>query len=268
MNLLFDIGGTKMRLVRSRDDNSFDEPVVVPTPATFGEALTLLSSEAAEILGGETPGMVIGGLAGLYDDKKGELLRAPHLSDWVGKPILKNLTEAFGAKVNIHNDADLGALGEACFGAGKGFRRVAYLTISTGVGGGLIENGEIVRGQYSLEPGHQIIEGGKTLEELISGTAIEAKHGQKPAEISNPEIWSLAARHLALGLHNVILHWSPEVIVLGGSMMKSVGIPLDQVVDHLRLIHKIYPTLPEIRLGALGDQCTLYGALALQPSFR
>lgn len=252
-----------MRIARARSNEAFDEPSILPTPATFAEALTMIGVEVVSLTGGEKPARVVGGVAGALAADNDLLVRAPHLTDWMNRKVGSALAEAIGTPVELYNDADLATLGEANFGAGKGFQRVAYLTISTGVGGGLVQGGEIRRGRYTLEPGHQIIENGQTLEELISGTALEAKYNQKPYEIKDEAVWEEAARRLAVGLHNVIVFWSPEIIVVGGSMMKEIGIPLDKTIDHLRFIHKIYPELPEIRSGALGDQGGLYGALVL-----
>ena len=263
MIIVFDIGGTKIRVARLRDKDSFDEPSIIATPASFTEAVDLIASEVIGLTAGEKPAQLIGGIAGVLGEDSDLLVRAPHLSDWVGRKVASALREAVGCPVRLFNDADLATLGEAEFGAGKGFDRVVYLTVSTGVGGGVCDRGQLGRGVYTFEPGHQIIEGGKTLEELISGSALEARYGKRPYEIKEPEVWDEAARYLAVGLNNTILFWSPEVIVVGGSMMKSVGISIDKTVDHLRFIHKVYPKLPEVRHSALGDLGGLYGALMI-----
>ena len=67
---------------------------------------------------------------------------------------------------------------------------------------------------------------------------------------------------LAYGLYNTVLHWSPDIIVLGGSMMKKIGIPIDTVKKHLREIFRIMPDVSKIEKATLGDFGGLWGALA------
>ena len=66
-----------------------------------------------------------------------------------------------------------------------------------------------------------------------------------------------------MGVHNTILHWAPDVVVLGGSMFNDTGISVDRVRAHLADITKKIPTLPELKHGALGDIGGLWGGLAL-----
>ncbi len=161
-------------------------------------------------------------------------------------------------------------LGEANYGAGRGKDIVVYMTISTGVGGVRIVKGNVDESAMGFEPGHQIIDpdntlcptcDGNDLEAYVSGTSIEKRFGKKPYEIQDDAVWDELAKFLAYGLHNTIMHWSPDIIVLGGSMMKEVGIPLPAVRTHLSGIMKIFPTLPQIEKAELADFGGLYGAL-------
>ena len=76
------------------------------------------------------------------------------------------------------------------------------------------------------------------------------------------DFWEKVSRVLAVGLNNTIVHWSPDVVILGGSMMKKIGVPFDRVEAHLRQIIKIYPEIPPLKKSKLGDLGGLYGALA------
>ena len=84
----------------------------------------------------------------------------------------------------------------------------------------------------------------------------------KPFEIHDDAIWDKLAKFLAYGLNNTIVYWSPDIIVLGGSMMKEVGIPVPAVRKHLSEILKIFPTIPQIEKAELADFGGLYGSLA------
>jgi predicted NBD/HSP70 family sugar kinase len=180
------------------------------------------------------------------------------------------------APVYIENDTAVVGLGEAVFGAGKFHDIVAYISVSTGVGGVRIVHKQIDVSAAGFEPGHQIIDAGgglevrgepayqnRTLEAYVSGSSVEARYHKKPFEIEQPEFWEHMARILAYGLNNTIVHWSPEIVVIGGSMMKKIGIPVDRVAAHLKGILHIYPEIPVIAKSELEDVGGLYGAMQL-----
>lgn len=275
MYLLFDIGGTNLRVAVSQDKQSFDQIKVVPTPSDFSQGISLIAQLAVELTNGQALQAVAGGIAGPFNHEKTELVKAPHLPGWVGQPIKAELERSLKTKVFLENDAALAGLGEAIYGSGRGKRIVVYLTIGTGVGGARIVDGQIDAYAFGFEPGHQILslepasQSGlrtfkpSTLEELISGSAIEKRYGKKPQEITEPDFWEEMAKWLAYGLNNTIVHWSPDIVVLGGSMLKKPGIPIDQVRAYLNEILKIFPEVPPIEEAQLDDQSGLYGALVL-----
>lgn len=266
MIVIGDIGGTKTRL-STIDRDSFTEPIIFDTPKDFNEGISRISSEVKrmkELFG--VPDAFIFGLPGIFNSKDGTLFRAPNLPLWEGKDISESLKGEFpGVKVILKNDSALVALGEAHFGAGKDFPIVAYITVSTGVGGARVVYGQLDPAAYNFEPGHQFIESGNhDLESLVSGTAIEKKYHKKPFMIEDKEVWSDIAETLSRGIVNTCLHWSPSVFVLGGSMFKEVGISVDEVREFSeRSLKKIYPNMPEFRHSKLGDLGGLYGALAI-----
>src|SRR3989344_2431253 len=242
MYILFDIGGTKMRVVSADRKKFLAEPVIVNTPKDFGEGIETLKNIISNLSQGAPIEAIVGGVAG-----------------------------TFNVPVSIENDAALVGLGEANYGAGRDHNIVVYLTISTGVGGVRIVNGTIDESALGFEPGHQIIDPdntlcptceGNDLEAYVSGTAIEKRFGKKPYEIHDDTVWDELAKYLAYGLANTTVHWSPNIIVLGGSMMKEVGIPVPAVKKHLTEILKIFPKIPEIKKAELADFGGLYGALS------
>lgn len=273
MYILFDIGGTKMRMAATDNGESFADPVIVDTPGHFNAALELLVASAKELSKNTPITGVIGGIAGALNPVKSAIMRAPHLPEWSGKNIKNLLEQRLNTKVHIENDAALVGLGEAHFGAGKGYESVAYITVSTGVGGSRIVNGVIDPTAHSYEPGHQIIDLDKsacpecvdgTLESYVSGTALQARFGKVPSEITEPEVWERVAQHLAVGLVNTILHWTPDIIVLGGSMVvRKPGIDVHVVERYVQELLHIYPAVPSIREGTLTDRGGLFGGLAM-----
>jgi predicted NBD/HSP70 family sugar kinase len=264
MYILFDIGGTNMRVASSRDGEAFcADSVIVPTPQLFNEGVKRFADIAGSLLGGEKCTAAAGGIAGPFDREKKKLTRAPHLPDWAGKPVHEKFSEALGgARVLFENDAALAALAEACRGAGKGHSIVAYITIGTGVGGARIVDGHIDASAQGFEPGHQIIEGSaKCLEELIGGKSIEIRSGKRPLDIVDDKFWDDIAAKLARGLVNAIVFWSPDIVVLGGALIQKIPLPV--VAGEIKKLLTIFPEVPRIARSQFGDSSGLEGALIL-----
>lgn len=259
-----------MRVATSSDGKTLNNPKIVPTPKDFDQGIQAIKQLADELSGGEKIEAVAGGIAGPLDKNRTMLVSSPHLGGWINKPFKSELEKLFSCPVSLENDADLAALGEAVFGAGISHNIVAYLTISTGVGGGRVVNKKIDENSLGFEPGHQIIVidgspcncGGKGhLESYISGSGMERIYGKKGEDINDPQIWDQITKYLAVGLQNTIVHWSPDIVILGGSVMQSID--LDKVRQYLKDILTIFSTTPEIEASKLGDSAGLYGALKL-----
>ena len=190
---------------------------------------------------------------------------APNIMGWNGKPFKKELERMFSAPVYLENDAALAGLGEAVKGAGRGYDIVAYMTVSTGVGGARIVNGAIDRNAMGFEIGHQIINydgEARTLEEYVSGSGFMHRFGKLPQDITDPATWEEAARLLAVGLRNTIVHWSPDVLVLGGPIVLQSRLPFERLREEIQQsVKEVFPTTPEIKKAELGDSAGLYGAL-------
>jgi fructokinase len=196
------------------------------------------------------------------------------LHQWVDFDFAAALQVAFGAvPVYLENDTALAGLGESHFGAGQGIDIMVYHTISTGVGGVKISYGAIDESSMGFEPGHQILDIDRTvlgpdinptLENLVSGAALESRMGVKPIEIPQSDvIWAELASYLAQGMRNTVLYWSPEIIVLGGAMMVgNPRIPLDVVRKATVATLDNFVPCPFITIAALGDEAGLYGAMA------
>lgn len=263
-----------MRLAASQDGKNISRPKIIPTPQNFSAAIAEFKTMAAELSNGAKITAVAGGIAGPLDDTKSMILNAHNLPDWNLKPFKKEIEKTVKAPVVIENDAAVFGLGEATRGAGTGKKIVAYITVSTGVGGSRIVNGAIDNRAVSFEPGQQLIDpqktlcpecvGAGTLENLVSGGALKKRFGKSPVEIKDAQIWEQLAEWLAYGLNNTIVHWSPDILILGGPMLwGKPAISLERVRFHLKNILKIFPELPEIKASQLKDLGGLYGALEL-----
>lgn len=269
---LLDIGGTNMRIAAANAGSPFEEPLIVPTPQSFEEGVSAIRRGLGEVLRGRRLKGVVAGVPGPLNKAHTELRAAPNLTGWVERPLRQRLEQDLHSSVQLENDAALVGLGEAHFGAGRGHTVVAYITVSTGVGGTRIVRGRLDAAVTGFEPGHQLIDVDRTmcprcksgeLEHMVSGHNLQLRTGTKPSEITDPALWDEMARYLAAGIANTIVHWTPDAVVLGGSMVvRRPGIDIEAVRRHLGTFLTIYepPVLKQAELGALGG---LYGALAL-----
>lgn len=261
MYLLFDIGGTRFRYAVSHDGKGIEEPVILSTPETYEKMLEMFREIYEKLPRAELRAVALG-IAGSQDKEHTRVLRSKNLPWIMGMPLKEDLEHIFGSPVFLENDAALAGVGEAVRGSGKGHSIMAYMTVSTGVGGVRIVHGKLDSNAMGFEPGKQIIEQGKTLEQWVSGADVQKRYGKDPREIVQKDIWEELARQLAVGLHNTILHWSPDIVVLGGSMvLGNPAIPLERVKEYLKEISTIFPELPLVEKAALGDAAGLYGAL-------
>ena len=251
-SILFDIGATKIRVAYSVDGEIFEEPKVVETPKNYNDCRDVFNKLIKDCSGNREIKSIAGGMS-------------RSIPDWNPEKLKIDLEKSFDADVFIENDSAIVGLGEASWGAGRDFNIVAYITVSTGVGGARIVERKLDERSIGFEPGKQIINmsSGETLEDLISGKALAKKTGKNPKEITDQNIWDEHAKILAIGLNNIIVEWSPDVVVLGGSMITgNPAIPLDKTENYLKEILKIFPKLPAIKKAELGDFGGLYGALA------
>lgn len=259
MYLVFDIGGTNSRIAVSSDGKTLTQSKTIPTEKDFEQAVLAIEKIAKQLASGQKIQAVAGGLAGVLDAQKSMLIKSPHLKPWVNKSVKLKLAEVFQAEVKLENDVALAGLGEACFGQFKDQKIIAYLAIGTGVGGVRIVDQKIDRNSQGFEPGHQIIVpdgnlcscGGKGhLETYVSG-----------AYLKEPINWDEVSKFLAIGLNNTIVHWSPNLVILGGSVSQSI--PTDKVSKYLAEFLTIFPQLPPLVTSSLGNQAGPLGALKL-----
>jgi glucokinase len=235
------------------------------------------------------------GFGGPVDRVNGRIARSHQIEGWSGFDLERWLRELSGKPVLIDNDANMGALGEALHGAGKGFDPVFYITLGSGVGGGLVVNGEIYHGAApgESEIGHIRLErDGTILEHRCSGWAVdrkireviksgrssvlvelvgkatsgEARFLATALEMKDTEaerILHETVEDLAFGLSHVTHLFHPAVIVMGGGL-SLVGEPLrDAVATALaRQIMKVFGQGPLVRLAGLEEESVPVGCLA------
>ncbi|MEM9336327.1 MAG: ROK family protein [Patescibacteria group bacterium] len=274
--VLFDIGGTNTRVTVSEDLTKFGEIKKFKTSGDYKKGVKAIVDAAHELLDGKPVEGAAGGIRGILNEDKTGLDKDSILDSWAEKPLADDLCKGLKCKdgVYLENDTAIIGLGEYHFGAGEHADIMVYHTVSTGVGGAKIESGEVDVAAFGFEPGHQILDIDRTvlgedvpptLENLVSGAAVKRRMGTEPYEIPQSDlIWDELAGYLAQGLRNTIMYWSPEVIVLGGSMI--VGDPrilLDDIRKHTNEALDGFVPTPLIVDAKLGDDGGLYGAMVL-----
>lgn len=266
MYIVADIGGTKTRIARSADLEKFDEPLIIDTPKTYADGIADIIRACRQMAGTDKIDAMAFDITGIVSDDGKTPLTSPHIPDWKGRPFARELEAALSTRVHLLNDTAQVGLGEAMYGAGKGAKIVVYVTVSTGVNGVRIVDGSIDPAAYGFEIGGQYLfvgENAKTLEDLVSGHAVQEKYEMNPKNIEKDSpVWEELAQLFAYGLHNTILHWSPDRVVLGGSMFNDIGISVERVKFHVNEIMRKFPAVPEIVHSELGDVGGLWGGIA------
>jgi len=275
--LAIDIGGTKFSMA------AFD-----------GERMARRHSEATDQTGGrewmlrqlealclawqrEHPFDRCGiGFGGPVDFAAQRVGLSTHVGGWRDFPLSAHLAGLLGIPAVMDNDANAGALGEARHGAGRGCSPLFYMTLSTGIGGGIYADGRLWRGadSWAGEIGHLPIrpEGPVCLcgargcfERMCSGLWLERDHGRTARElIADPAFVRGYVVDLALGLKAAIMLLNPARVVIGGGISKA-GDRLFQPLgaELRRQITAWSGARIDVVPAALGDDSVLYGALAL-----
>ena len=301
-----DLGGTKISTAISTIEGEILKQTVVPTKAEEGEGPVLerIISTIEEVLvsakinSNEVEAIGIGS-PGPLDSEKGIILTTPNLP-FKNYNLVNPIKEKFGLPVFLDNDANVAAIGESMFGAGKGKKNIVYFTVSTGVGGGAVLNGQAYRGNTSnaLEIGHMTVNPNGPrcncgnvgcLEAISSGTAIakaakeavnskvetslrqydkitsyevfkEADKGDKVAKY----IIDNALNYLGVGVANAISIFDPEMVIIGGGGTNAGKIGFDKVREVVNTrCFKAMAESCEIVPAGLGTDAGVVGAVAL-----
>jgi len=276
--LAIDIGGTKLSLALFHSGRMI-EHALRPTDRAGGPAYML--NQIANIAGGWRGQYPVDacaiGFGGPVDFAAQHVVHSTHVGGWTGFDLVGEIERILGVRPRIDNDANLGALGEAVYGAGRGYRPLFYMTLSTGIGGGIVLDGESVyRGadSYAGEIGHMTIrpDGPECLcgshgcfERMCCGLWLERDHGRSAEELlRDPDFVERYVVDLALGLKAAIMLLNPQRIVIGGGISKAgdalfvpLGVELGRrITDWSRARVDVVP-------AALAGDSVLYGALVL-----
>ena len=216
------------------------------------------------------------GFGGPVNFARQRVALSTHVGGWQDYPLAEWIAGLLGVPAIMDNDANMGALGEAIYGAGKDFSPLFYMTLSTGIGGGIYADGNIWRGadSYAGEIGHLTIrpDGPECLcgargcfERMCSGLWLERDHGRTAKDLlQDPAFVRRYVVDLARGLKACIMLLNPARIVIGGGIAKAGAALFAPLREELRRqITSWSAARIDVVPAALGDDSVLYGALAL-----
>ncbi|NRP89369.1 Glucokinase [Ensifer adhaerens] len=305
--LAFDLGGTELRAALVDEAGSLLAFSAMPTAAADGPAAVTRQMEqlAAEVLA-QTPDLSpigIGvGAPGPLDPEAGIVIGPPTLIGWHEVPLATILSDRFELPVRLENDANAAALGEWHYGAGRGADSMVFVTVSTGIGGGVIANGRTLHGRRGLaaEIGHMTItnEGERCFcgaigcfEAVASGTAlgrhatartrkfdgslmraiasdgdVSGRHvveAARKGDVLAMELLDAEARWLGIGFTNLLHLYSPDILVMGGGISHGFDLLQEVVVATVR--ERAMPAYRGVPIVAaqLGRHAGLIGAASL-----
>jgi glucokinase len=279
-----DLGGTFIKFGLLDEDSRVGQGLQLPTPRDGGaegivgcmvEGAQRLASQAG--LGREDLVAVGIGAPGPADLRRGVILAMPNIPGMENVPLGVRVGEALGVPAYLENDANAAAYGEFCCGCGKGVRNLVLLTLGTGVGSGVIVEGEILHGSHDLggEFGHMIVQadgepcpcGQRGCLERYSSAAALARRARQAVEAGRSsalgevlrrrgeldakdveaackagdalaaEVWDAGARYLAVACVNICRALDPDLIVLAGGLTGAGAMLLDAVCRHFRHLH-------------------------------
>lgn len=287
-----DIGGTKISVGAVTETGEIVKRIECATTpeagfaAALGRICNMLHEVAAEYSKLDGIGIACPGPLNPFTGVIGDVGTLP---GWEGGDLVTGIESEFNVQVAVENDADAAALAEARWGTAKYKQRLIYVTVSTGIGGGIVLSGELYRGAEGAHPelGHQIIDASGPRcyckangcwESLASGAAIVSWVKEQMPDIAAEtaeEVCALAGQgdllaqramaregyYLGLGLANLVSMFTPDMIALGGGVMKSGHLFLNRALEVLREVCTQVPAEhTQVALASLGSNVGLAGA--------
>lgn len=273
MYISIDLGRSTTRIASTLDLKSILKIVKFKTESDVNLQRTNIFKSFDEVAGDAEIDAISFGFPGITDKFKKVFEKSANYPQIEGLDIRNFFPEKLTqSKILVENDAALGALGEAYFGSGKDKESVAYITLSTGVGGAFVRKYENEYLLINAEPGHQIINiddsisdgtGIKgTLESYCSGSYFRKRFGSTPDITAGAENWKKYSYYLSAGIINIISMWNPEVVVLGGGLsIHNFDNFYKYLADEIK--KQTFFAIPQIRKSELGDDSGIYGGFIL-----
>lgn len=264
MYLGIDIGGTKTLMAHSDESGQLSEIHRMETPQRYDDFLSSLSQLAGSL--GDISISAIGvAVPGKLNRRDGIAIACGNL-EWKNVPIANDIQAALKAPVAIENDAKLAALSEANNVIDE-YKKVLYLTISTGIGAGVVMDGKLVPALADCEVGSAMyVNEGKTerWEKFASGKAIKERFGVLARDIppDSPH-WTPISKNLAVGIFNILSLVQPDAVIIGGGVGSHLDLYHDKLVSDLNAMGNDLVPIPPVIKAQNAENAVLYGAIEL-----
>ena len=298
--IAIDIGGTQLR-VAAYPHNSTVPINIQRTPSrgmedgVFDRLTTLIDSVWPD----EPVDIICAAVPGPLNPYTGIIIETPNIPAWTNYPLAELLTKKYNVPAYIGNDANLAVLGEWLYGAGKGHHDIVYLTISTGIGGGVISGDKLIEGFRGMatELGHiTVLPGGPVcscggrghLEAVASGTAIakyvcekiaagrksslgsgaltarQISEAAQQGDVLAKEAFVRAGEFIGQATADFLHMFNPSIVIFGGGVSLSGDLIIDPIKESMRrhIMEESYLYGLEITTARLGDDAGLLGSLA------
>lgn len=273
-----EIGGTKTFVAIGSSPRDLSSPHRIATTdpgETLGAVTAFLSSHDVDAIG-------VASFGPLDLDRSsngfGQMLTTPK-PGWDGADVYGTIESATGVPVGLDTDVNGAALGEGRWGSASGMTDYAYVTVGTGVGAGMVSNGQLIHGTRHPEAGHVTVRRrpdddyaghcpyhSDCVEGMAAGPALEARFGRPEVWAGNDRVVDLATYYAAQTLLAIVYTAAPERIIVGGGVSNLPGFH-DRLRHHLGLMVAGYPTDPDLDLlvakPGLGSLSGLAGGLVL-----
>jgi glucokinase len=298
-----DVGGTKIAAGLVTPEGKILKEARYPTPTSGGRLVEIIARAVSEVKDGYEVGGVCLAVAGMILARANKVVFSPNLRAVEGIPLKDELEPRIGLPLTLENDATAAAWGEFRFGVGSEADHLVFVTLGTGIGGGVIAHGFLLRGAQGSggELGHVTIQGTGPrcacgnrgcLEALASGTAIQRRAREVAVEHPGSALGRLAAerkvlgedvtrlaregdeaalsvleeagRWLGIGLAGFVNVFNPEVVAIGGGVAKAGEFILEAARQEVYLrARSPSRDLVEVKEAALGPDSGVLGAAAL-----
>lgn len=265
MYLAIDIGGTKTLVSIFNKNGKNLGQSKFPTPSDYDQFLQILEQTVATL---STIELSVAAVAvpGLLDRKTGTVLHVGNLP-WHNRPIRDDISGILkNSPVIIENDSRCGGLAEATLLKGQ-YKQVLYLTISTGIGGALLDDGNIVTSLQDTEMGKMPLqfEGKLThWENFASGGAIVKRYGRLASQIDDTQTWTEIGEHIAYGVGILCSVMQPEAVIFGGGAGTFADKFKPTIAEYLdRELHNIVRRPKALLPAKYKENSSIYGCFEL-----
>lgn len=260
MYLAIDVGGTKTLLAVFDTGGKIIHEHKILTNHNYEKFLADLKKVSETELKNYSITYCCCAMPGKIDRSHGIVQHLGNLT-WQNIPVKDDLRTILNVPVLIENDANLAGLHEALLVHQK-YNSVLYLTISTGIGDGIIINGKIDPNFADSEPGHMVINHNGKMEkweDFASGRALVQRYGKKAKDLNDPNAWEQFAKDVALGLNELIAVLQPQIVLVGGSLGTYFNKYGDLLIKALKKYQNDMVDIPPIIQAKRPEEAVVYG---------